>query len=39
MNLDSLAITHLLAVAAWLFWTIGPIAMAGIKNSFFGNSH
>lgn len=26
MNLDSLAITHLLAVAVWLFWTLGPIA-------------
>lgn len=26
MNLDSLAITHLAAVAVWIAWTIGPIA-------------
>lgn len=26
MTIDSLALAHLLAVAVWLFWTIGPIA-------------
>lgn len=26
MTIDSLALTHLVAVAVWLLWTIGPIA-------------
>lgn len=36
MTIDSLALTHLLAVLAWTVWVIGPIAMAGIKSIFFG---